>query len=206
MYVPPAFREQRLDVLHALMRAYPLGALVTCAADGLNANLIPFTLVEGGAFGVLRAHLAKANDQIAALRDSAEALVMFQGPDSYITPSWYAAKAEHGKVVPTWNYAVVQAWGRPRVIEDAAWLRAQIEALTAVHEGRRETPWHVADAPEDFVAAQIGGIVGLEIPIGRIVGKWKVSQNRAEADRRGVADGLRSEGLSQAMADLVDRR
>jgi transcriptional regulator len=206
MYVPPHFREQRIEVMHALIRAHPLGTLVTHASDGLNANLVPFTLEGVGEFGLLRAHLAKANDQIAALRESAEVLVVFQGPESYITPSWYAAKAEHGKVVPTWNYAVVQAWGRPRVIDDADWLRAQLEALTGAHEGPRAAPWHVADAPDNFVAAQLKGIVGLEIPVSRIVGKWKVSQNRPEADRRGVSEGLRGEGLSGAMADLVERR
>jgi len=206
MYVPPHFREERLEVMHALIRAHPLGTLVTSASDGLNANLVPFTLEGEGEFGLLRAHLAKANDQIAALRESAEVLAVFQGPQSYITPSWYAAKAEHGKVVPTWNYAVVQAWGRPRVIDDPHWLRTQIEALTTAHEGARAAPWHVGDAPENFVAAQIKGIVGIEIPVRRILGKWKVSQNRQEADRQGVSQGLRAEGLSQAMAELVERR
>lgn len=206
MYVPPHFREERIEVMHALIRAHPLGTLVTNASDGLNANLVPFMVTGDGEFGLLRAHLAKANDQIATLRESAEVLVIFQGPESYITPSWYASKAEHGRVVPTWNYAVVQVWGRPRVIDDPDWLRAQVGALTDTHEGPRAAPWQVADAPDNFVAAQLRGIVGLEIPVSRIVGKWKVSQNRPEADRRGVSEGLRGEELSEAMAELVERR
>ena len=149
--------------------------------------------------------MARANDQLAALRAGGEALVIFQGPEAYVTPSWYPSKAEHGKVVPTWNYAAVHAWGTPRVIEDAAWLRDQIERLTASREGSRPQPWAVGDAPADYIDAQLRGIVGLEIPISRIEGKWKVSQNRSESDRRGVADGLMAEG-AEAMARLVAER
>jgi transcriptional regulator len=204
MYRPPLFQEDRLDVLHALVRTHPLGTLITIGANGLDANLIPFTVDPGrGEKGTLRAHLAKANDQIKALRDSAEALVVFQGPESYITPSWYASKHEHGKVVPTWNYVVVQAWGTPQVIDDPEWLRTQIGELTRKQEGTRATPWDVTDAPESFVDSQIRGIIGLEIPIARLEGKWKVSQNRPEADRRTVIEGLRSEGRSRDMAELV---
>jgi transcriptional regulator len=152
---------------------------------------------------VLRAHLARANDQLAELRQGAETLVMFQGPQTYNTPSWYAAKREHGRVVPTWNYVVVQARGRPVVMADADWLRAQLDALTTAQEGGRAEPWAVSDAPEPYIAAQVRGIVGVEIPIDRLEGKWKVSQNRAEADRRGVEDGLRREGVSEAMVRLV---
>jgi transcriptional regulator len=207
MYRPPAFREDRLEVLHALMQSHRLGTLVTAATDGLNANLIPFTLDAGrGDKGVLRAHMARANDQVAALREGGEALVIFQGPEAYITPSWYATKREHGKVVPTWNYVVVQAWGIPQVIDDAEWLRVQINELTRAQEGTRAEPWHVSDAPEEFVAAQIRGIIGLEIPIAKIEGKWKVSQNRPEADRRTVVDGLRAEAGSNQMADIVAER
>lgn len=207
MFRPPAFREDRIDVLHALIQAHPLATLVTAGTGGLTASLIPFTIATGrGEKGVLRAHLAKANDQIAALREGAEALVIFQGPEAYITPSWYASKAEHGKVVPTWNYVVVQAWGAPQVIDDPEWLRVQIDELTRAQEAPRPEPWSVTDAPETFVASQIRGIIGLEIPIARIEGMWKVSQNRPAADKAGVVRGLRSEGQSVPMAEIVDER
>jgi transcriptional regulator len=202
MYVPPAYRETRADVLHALVRAHPLGTLVTAGAAGLTANLIPFDLVETAGGMVLRAHLARANPQCDELRSGAETLVIFQGPEAYVTPSWYAAKAEHGRVVPTWNYAVVQVRGRPQVFDAPDWLAAQVGRLTDGHEAGRAHPWAVSDAPETFIAGQLRAIVGLEIPIERIEGKWKMSQNRSEADRSGVAEGLRAEG-AEAAADLV---
>lgn len=202
MYVPPAYRETRADVLHALVRAHPLGTLVTAGAAGLTANLIPFDLVETAGGMVLRAHLARANPQCEDLRAGAETLVIFQGPEAYVTPSWYAAKAEHGRVVPTWNYAVVQVRGRPQVFDAPDWLAAQVGRLTDGHEAGRAHPWAVSDAPEAFIAGQLRAIVGLEIPIERIEGKWKMSQNRSEADRSGVAEGLRAEG-AEAAADLV---
>jgi transcriptional regulator len=207
MYRPPAFREDRLETLHALIAAHPLAMLITAGADGLNANLIPFTIAtDRGEKGTLRAHLAKANDQMQALRESTEALVIFQAPESYITPSWYASKDEHAKVVPTWNYVVVQAWGKPDTIDDPKWLRVQIDELTRKQEQTRNEPWNVTDAPEPFITSQLRGIIGLEIPITRIEGKWKVSQNRPEMDRKTVVDGLRAEGRSPAMADLVSER
>jgi transcriptional regulator len=208
MYRPPAFREDRLEVLHAFIRAHPLAMLVTAGEGGLMATPIPFLIDPDGAEkGLLRAHLAKANDQLTALRAGAEALVLFQGTDHYITPGWYASKREHGKVVPTWNYVTVHAWGRPRVIDDPAWLRGQIGELTDGQERSRSHPWAVGDAPDDFIAAQIKGIAGLEVPIARIEGKWKVSQNRPVADRQGVVDGLRQETEDGvAMADHVEER
>jgi transcriptional regulator len=206
MYLPAAFREDRLETLHALIRAHPLGTLITAGAGGLLANLAPFILVDGGDKGILRAHIARANDQVKALRSGAETMVVFQGPQAYITPSWYAAKAEHGRVVPTWNYVMAQVRGTPRLIDDAAWIRAQIEALTASQESRRAEPWNVSDAPEPFIAGQIGAIVGVEIPIASIEGKWKVSQNRSAADRKGVIEGLRREGSDGEMAALIAER
>lgn len=190
MYRPPAFREDRLEVLHAAMRAHPLATLVTVGPEGLSANHIPFQVEEGGEHGVLRAHLARANGQLETLRAGGEALVMFQGPQAYVSPSWYASKAKDHKVVPTWNYVAVHCWGRPEVIDDAGWLRDQIGALTVAQEEGRAEPWAVEDAPADYIAARIGSIVGLRIPIARIEGKWKVSQNRSDADRAGVAAGL----------------
>lgn len=206
MYRPPAFREDRPELLHAAIRAHPLATLVTHGPSGLTANLVPFTLVTAGdGPDLLRAHLARANPQLADLRAGGEALVIFQGPQAYVTPSWYPAKREHGKVVPTWNYILVQAHGRPRVIDDAAWLRAQIDALTAQQEADRQDPWAVADAPPDFVAAQLKGIAGVEIAIDRIEGKWKASQNQPAANREGVAAGLRELDPASPMAAAMER-
>jgi transcriptional regulator len=190
MYRPAAFREDRTEVLHALIGAHPLATLVTAGPGGLMANHIPFLVEDGGPFGVLRAHLARANEQLQALEAGAEALVIFQGPQAYVSPSWYATKAETPKVVPTWNYLAVHCWGTPEVIDDAAWLRSQIGRLTLAQEQDRSQPWAVEDAPDDFIAARIKAISGLQIPIARIEGKWKVSQNRSDADRAGVAAGL----------------
>lgn len=206
MYLPNAFREDDLQTLHAMIRAHPLATLITAGTGGLLANLVPFTLVDGGENGILRAHIAKANDQVDALSSGAATLVVFQGPEAYITPSWYVSKQEHGRVVPTWNYVVVQVIGTPRVIDDPDWVRAQINQLTTSREEKRPTPWSVTDAPEPFIAGQIKAIIGIEIPISTIVGKWKVSQNRSDADRRGVEQGLRSEGISEDMARLVADR
>lgn len=209
MYQPPYHREDRLEVQHALIRSHPLGTLVTMTASGLVANALPFILdAEAGPYGTLQAHLSRANTQWRDYDRAIDALVIFQGPERYITPSWYATKQETGKVVPTWNYAVVQASGPMRAIEDRDWLARQIAALTARHEGSRERPWAVTDAPAQFVEAQIKGIVGIEIPIARIEGKLKVSQNRPEADRLGVVEGLRAAGdaASGAMAELIRER
>lgn len=205
MYQPPQFRDDSRAAQHALIRAYPLGLLVTAGAGGLTANPIPFLLDDSGSHGVLRAHLARANPQGQDLVAAEECLVVFQGPQGYVTPSWYASKREHGRVVPTWNYATVHAWGRPRVIEDADWLRRQIADLTALREAPRTEPWAVADAPEPFVTAQVRGIIGIEISITRTEGKWKMSQNRPEADRHGVIAGLRADGEA-GLAGLVAER
>jgi len=208
MYLPPHFQEDRIEVQHQLIREHPLGLLISAGPGGLIANPVPFLIVpEASERGTLRCHISRANGQWRELMAVEECLVVFQGPQAYITPSWYQTKQDTGKVVPTWNYATVHAWGRPRVIEDEAWLRQQIGALTQSREATRAEPWHVEDAPAAYVSAQIKGIIGIEIPISRLEGKWKVSQNRPEADRRGVADGLREQGpAGTAMADLVDER
>jgi transcriptional regulator len=205
MYRPSAFREDRLQVLHALMRAHPLAQLVTAGAGGLMANPLPFLINSGASEkGTLRGHMARANNQLPMLRGGTEVLVIFQGPEAYVSPSWYASKDEGGKVVPTWNYVTVHAWGTPRIIEDAGWLHRQLVDLTTMQEQGRPEPWAVADAPQPFIAAQMKAIIGLEIPIARIEGKWKVSQNRSDSDRRGVVEGLRNEGAKgEAMAELV---
>jgi transcriptional regulator len=208
MYRPPAFREDRIAEQHDLIRAHPLGLLMTAGPGGLMANPIPF-LIDSDATerGTLRCHLARANPQWHELAVIAECLVVFQGPQDYVTPSWYATKRETGKVVPTWNYATVHAWGRPEVIEDTAWLRQQIDDLTHAREHARPQPWKVDDAPPAFLDSQLKGIVGVKIPIDRIEGKWKVSQNRPEADRAGVVAGFLEQGeTSLPMAKLVAER
>ncbi len=209
MYQPPHFREDDLDVQHALIRAHTLGLLVTAGAGGLVANALPFhldsTLSEKG---TLQVHMAKANTQWRDIQAGAPVLAVFQGANAYITPSWYALKKETGKVVPTWNYAIVQVRGTARVIDDATWLRTQIAALTADHEATRVAPWKVADAPDAFIAAQLKGIIGIEITITTIDGKWKVSQNRPAADIAMIARGLSDRSETHAnleMAELVRR-
>jgi transcriptional regulator len=207
MYQPPHFREDRIEVQHALIQAFPLGALVTLGRRGLTADHIPFLVdPQASTLGTLRAHVARANPVWREADPTAEALVIFQESEAYVTPSWYETKRQTGKVVPTWNYAVVHVHGRVRAIEDEAWLRTQIDDLTALQEGRRADPWAVTDAPAPFVAGQLKGIVGLEIEIARIEGKWKVSQNRPAADRLGVVAGLRAqaEHAPGSMAGLVE--
>jgi transcriptional regulator len=209
MYQPPHFREDDLKVQHALIRAHPLGLLITAGSDGPVANLLPFHLVADGlAKGLLQVHMARANKQWRDIEAGAPVLVVFQGADAYVTPSWYATKQETGKVVPTWNYAIVQVRGTARIKDDATWLRRQIGALTGEHEGRRPAPWAVGDAPDDFVASQIKGIIGVEIEIASIDGKWKVSQNRPAADIANVAramdDSAEPHGNAE-MAELVRR-
>ncbi|QYF95910.1 FMN-binding negative transcriptional regulator [Massilia sp. PAMC28688] len=205
MYEPKHFLETSLPVLHALIEAHPLGTWVTHADGQLAANHIPFMLDRSrGEFGTLVAHVARANDVWSA---RGESLVVFQGSDAYISPSWYASKQEAGKVVPTWNYAVVHAHGRVRVIEDAAWLLRHLADMSARHEAARELRWKLSDAPSDFIERLLPAIVGIEIPITRLTGKWKVSQNRSQADREGVVAGLRAQAdhESNAMATLVAR-
>ncbi|MGH6720444.1 MAG: FMN-binding negative transcriptional regulator [Alphaproteobacteria bacterium] len=206
MYRPDHFREDRLEAQHGLIRARPLGTLVTHGADGLDSSLVPFLLdADASPLGTLRTHLARANPHWRTLADATEALAVFQDAGAYISPGWYATKRETGKVVPTWNYVVVQAWGRPRVIEDQGWLRALVDDLTTRHELDRDQPWATTDAPASFIAGMLQAIVGFEIPIARIEGKWKASQNRPEADRAGVVAGLEARGddASRAMAAWV---
>jgi len=210
MYIPPAFREDRIETLHAFIRLHSLGLLTTAGESGLAATPLPFLVYPAeGAHGTLRAHLARANPHWHELRGGAGCLVVFMGPQGYVTPSWYPTKQETQKVVPTWNYVCVQAWGRPRIVEDAAWLRRQLDDLTHVREGARPKPWAVGDAPEEFIAAQMQAIVGIEIPIGRIEGKWKLSQNRPQADRAGVRAGLNDPedpDTNATMAQLMAER
>jgi transcriptional regulator len=191
VYVPKPFEESRLEVMHALVAAYPLGALVVQGAGGLDADHVPFEICPPAAhapFGSLRAHVARANP--LAGKDGAQALVLFQGPSAYVSPSFYEEKAISGKVVPTWNYAVVHAHGRLRVVDDPAWLLGLLERLTARHEASRPQPWAVADAPREYVDRLLEAVVGIEIVIERLEGKWKASQNRPRGDRERIVAGL----------------
>ena len=203
MYVPKHFAETRVDVLHDLIRRHPLGTLVVAAAAGLEASHIPFEIdPEPVPFGTLRCHVARANpiwQQIAADRP---VLVVFQGEEGYVSPSWYVGKQEHGKVVPTWNYAAVHAYGIAKAVPDAAWLRRMVEDLTRRHEHGRAQPWQVSDAPDDYVDKLLAAIVGIEIPVTQMLGKWKFSQNRSVADRQGVIAGLERDGVP-AQADVA---
>lgn len=201
MYLPSHFEQPDPQAIAALLRAHPLATLVSQGADGLTADHVP--LAFDAATNTLRGHVARANP-VWRHADGAEVLAVFQGPQAYVSPGWYPGKAETHKVVPTWNYAVAHAHGRLRAVHDAPWLHALVSGLTDAHEAGRAPPWHVTDAPEDFVQQMLRAIVGIEIGVTRLVGKWKVSQNRSEADRLGVAAGLAAgDDESRAMATLV---
>ncbi len=209
MYTPASFRECRPERLHDLIVNHPLGLLVTHGVNGLEVSPVPFLLyADEGNHGVLRAHMAKANPHWKLLVDQAECLIVFQGPEGYVTPSWYPSKTATHRVVPTWNYATVQVWGNPRVTEEAAWLRRQLDDLTSCHERPRPQPWSVGDAPAEYITNQMKAIIGIEIPISRIEGKWKMSQNKDQADREGVINGMRADAdphRNIPVANLVDR-
>ncbi len=203
MYIPRQFEEPNIEVMHELIRAKPLATLVTLNAHGIEANHIPLVLAaEPAPYGVLSGHIAKANPLWHEHPADTDVLVIFHGAESYITPSWYASKAETGKVVPTWNYVSVQAKGRLRVVHDANWIRAQLESLTAHNEAGFNHPWAVSDAPQEFTSKLLEAIVGIEIAITDLKGKWKVSQNRSAQDRASVTNGLAKQGQYE-MAGLV---
>jgi transcriptional regulator len=206
MYLPKLFEEQRVEELHDLIRSYPFGTLVSLGENGLQANHLPF-LIESTPqpFGTLCAHVARANPVWQNLGTNRDVLAIFQGPHSYISPSWYITKNETGMVVPTWNYAVVHAHGRLEAIEDAAWLRDFVDKLTSSQEARRPEPWNVSDAPDQYIENQLGAIVGLKLNITRLVGKWKMSQNRPAYDRDNVIRVLSEQNTesSLAMADWI---
>ena len=201
MYLPSHFEQHDAAALQALMRDHPLATLITQQAGGVTADAIPLEYVA--ASHTLRGHVARANP---LWREAAgqPVLAVFNGPQAYITPSWYPSKAATHKVVPTWTYTLVHAHGVLRVVDDAPWVHALVSGLTAQHEAARATSWAVADAPDDYVQQMLRAIVGIEIPVDRLIGKWKISQNRSDADRLGVAAGL-AEGAApaQAMAELV---
>ncbi len=206
MYIPRFNEESRPEVLHALIKSRPFATLITLGASGLVATHLPMVFdPSDGTHGTLRCHLSRANTQWRELNPAVEALAIFTGPEHYITPSWYPEKSEDGKVVPTWNYAVVHAYGQITLVEDPAWLLTHLKSLTTQHESSFEHPWKVTDAPEDYIASQMRGIIGIELPIRRLEGKWKVSQNKSEPTRSSIEQGLEDLNTPQslAMRDLV---
>jgi transcriptional regulator len=201
MYIPKFNEETRLPILHDLIEAQPLASLITMGSSGLFATHLPLVLGrDKGDYGLLKGHISRANNQWRDFSPEVQALIIFAGPHHYITPNWYAEKAETGKVVPTWNYAVVHAYAHLKVIEDPAWLLNHLNTLTTIHESASPKPWHVTDAPSDYIESMLKGIVGLELAIERIEGKWKVSQNRSESDRIGVAEGLEQLDTPESLA------
>jgi transcriptional regulator len=205
MYVPSQFGEDRVPVLHDAIDAAGLATLVTIDATGLDASHVPMLLDRSaGALGTLHGHIAKPNPQWKAAAPDVPALAIFLGPEAYVTPSWYATKQQTGKVVPTWNYVAVHAHGRVTFFEDEERLLVLVTKLTEAHEARRPHPWAVSDAPAEFIRAHLKGIVGFELPIAKLEGKWKMSQNRPAEDRAGVVEGLGREGEAEVAA-LVER-
>jgi transcriptional regulator len=199
MYLPSHFKESRPEVLHALIRAQPLAVLVSTGASGLSAEHLPLCIgPEADGQLALLGHVARANP--VWQRDGAEALAIFQGPQAYVSPSWYPSKREHGKVVPTWNYITVHAHGRLIVHDDPAWIRALLERLTTQMEAPRAQPWAVSDAPADYLEKMIAMVVGVELRVERLEGKWKLSQNQLPPNRAGVIDGLLAAGEPEAAA------
>lgn len=191
MYCPAAFRQNDLPSLHAQIQACGLAVVTSSGAQGLQASHLPLLLEPGeGEFGTLYGHFARANGHWRDLASGAEALVVFSGPDAYVHPGWYPAKAEHGKVVPTWNYIAVHAWGRAEVFDEPERLLQLVSRLSERHEQGRPQPWAVSDAPREYIDTMLRAIVGFALPIRRLEGKWKLSQNRSVSDQAGVRTGL----------------
>jgi transcriptional regulator len=209
MYLPKDFKEESVPVLHEAIRQARLGTLVTLGSDGIEASHVPMLVdPEPAPFGTLKGHIARANPQWRRTTAGVQALAVFLGPDAYITPAWYETKRQSGKVVPTWNYVAIHACGPLAFYEDADRLLALVTKLTETHEAGRAAPWAVSDAPKDFIAGMLRAIVGFELPIARLEGKWKMSQNRPAADRAGVVAGLTAEGgpAEAAVARIVAER
>lgn len=211
MYIPGSFAEEDLPTLHAFIDAHPLATVVTASTrSGLFATHLPLFLDRtGGPMGTLIGHISRANPhREQLLRAKMDALVIFSGPDAYITPDWYPTRLETGRGVPTWNYIAVHAYGSVQLRDDSQFLHRHLEALTARHETPLERPWHITDAPDDYIAQQMKAIVAIEVTIARLEGKWKMSQNRADADIDGVIRGLNASGTERdrAVADIVAER
>ncbi|ALG69508.1 FMN-binding negative transcriptional regulator [Beggiatoa leptomitoformis] len=203
MYIPKQFEINDVAVMQQLMRDYPLATLISRTAEFINANHIPLMLLsEPPPLGCLQGHIARANPLLQQLLDNPEVLVIFQGAQSYISPSWHPSKQEKHQVVPTWNYTAVHAYGCVRVKDDSQWLKNHLAAMTTQHETAFPNPWKLADAPLEYLAKMLNAIVGIEIHLTKLQGKWKVSQNRTPEDQQGVIEGLQEVG-NQEMAALV---
>lgn len=208
MYLPEQFHVADRAQMHALMRARPFATLVSAGAAGLVATHLPTLLKpDEASAGVIECHVARANAHWKDFAGGLEALMIFQGAEGYVSPAWYPSKAEHGKVVPTWNYATVHAYGHAVTVSDRAWLERHVSELTDQQEHGQDTPWATSDAPGSYIDVMLRGIVGIRFDIARLEGKWKMSQNRDAADRAGAARGLRArgEGDDAEVADLVDQ-
>ena len=206
MYVPEHFEETRPEVLHRLITQHPLGVLVTYGSGGLDANHLPFELeVREGALGVLHTHVARANAVCRELRSGDEVLVVFRGPDAYISPNWYPSKHEQHRQVPTWNYIVAHAHGRATVRDDERYLRGLVGRLTKRHEASQPRPWRMGDSPQEFIQQMMASIVGIEVAIERLVGKSKLSQNKERRDAEGAVQGLKSLGQDQIADEMTAR-
>jgi transcriptional regulator len=208
MYLPKQFEQSDLQVLQALIRSKPLANVVTLSSQGLNANPLPLYFTEKSGMPVLQGHVARSNSLWRDFDASVEALAIFQGVDAYISPSFYPSKAEHGKVVPTWNYIALHVYGSLRVVDDPVWLRTFLDKLTTQQEANFANSWQIADAPADYIDKMLKAIVGIELEIIRWEGKWKLSQNKSDAEYQGVADGLAQQGYSHAqlMAALMKQQ
>jgi transcriptional regulator len=200
MYVPIHFREERRDVMLEAMRAHPLATVVSYGPDGLIGSHLPLIAKQDGAEIVLEGHFARANPHCAVIESDAPTLVIFQGPAAYVSPGWYPSKKEHGKAVPTWNYISVHASGSTQVMRDGAWLMNHVSDLSDRHEQGRKEPWSTSDAPPVYMDQMLRAILGFRIHVTSLHGKWKLSQNRSEADRNGVLDGLAEDSLPQNAA------
>lgn len=205
MYAPKHFEENSIDVIHDLIEAHPLSTLITLKENFPEVNHIPMLLLRESKLGLLQGHVARANSLWQTHDVNTDVLAIFQGPEAYITPSWYASKAETSKVVPTWNYIAVHVRGKIRFIQDKNWLLAHVSALTERNEKTVGASWQVSDAPQDFIEKLVTGIIGFEIAIEHIVGKWKIGQNRSSADQASMIKGLESGGHIALVNELRSR-
>ena len=205
MFMPDHFRVEDVAEMHGLMSAHPFAALVSMTPAGLYGTHLPTVLKQEGPCGIIECHLARANPHWKDLAKGEQAMMIFQGADAYITPNWYATKAQTGKAVPTWNYAIVHAYGRPAIMNDKDWLKQHVTELSDQQERSEAHPWKVTDAPDSYIDVMLRGIVGFRFEITRLEGKWKMSQNRETQDRLAVIDGLkaRASGDDLEIADIV---
>ena len=206
MHCPKAFEENRTDVLLALIQQHPLATIISHSQQGLEVNVMPVLVKQDGEKIVLRGHLAKNNAQLQALAHSETVLWVFQGPNAYVSPAWYPSKQLHGKVVPTWNYMLVEAQGQVKVFTDEDELLCLVTDMTNEHEQQRASPWQVSDAPAQYVQSQLRGIVGIEMEVSQLRGKFKLSQNRSDEDQYGVRSGIASEQAEHAILPYLPQQ